>query len=69
MTDMVADARRPTYPSRSCSDTFGHAKVGYPTRRYAQKVRRAKGVMDQHVYQCPVCCFWHLGHRRQQGEL
>lgn len=63
---MIADARRPEAYElpRECVDSYGNAKVGFPTRRMAQHVRRVKGVLDQRVYRCGSCGMVHLGHRR-----
>ena len=60
---MAADARPTVYPARECSTTYGIPKVGFPDRRTAQRVRRARRVLEQHIYRCSSCQCWHLGHR------
>ena len=59
---MLADARPVVYPDRHCATAYGRPKVAYPSRRIAQRYRRLLRRLDQHIYRCPVCTGYHLGH-------
>lgn len=63
MMSMAADARPVVYGPRTCHNTYGTPKVGYPSKRVASHMRRVLRVFDQKPYRCPACSAWHLGHR------
>lgn len=44
-------------------------KKRYHSQRHAKKINKSLGYQSMHVYHCPVCNGFHLGHKVNQNRL
>lgn len=55
--------------ARECGTKFRHdSKAGADAQAASLHRNRAATPATAHVYRCPHCGGWHVGHRKQRGR-